>query len=322
MIKHSCVTKTTEEVIIEKVERDHIIEKYANGGFLYALKMAREGINGDHEVEMNRYQDEFTLPMKRNVFGLLTIPVYINHVLCTFIIDTGAQISGIKESKINELQLKETGHRLPVGSVGGKEKSMKGIRADSFQFGAIEYHNFPMIALKEQDFSLKFGKIDLLVFDGILGWDILSTIDFELDDIAKQMKVLKNRFRFDHPNMIMGSFPFFIVKMPDQKIGIFGFDSGSKISWIGEDAIEKFQLQIADEGTTFGFGVHGLEELDIKVISSVELYLYKAHIHLKHVGTGRVHLFAEFCFDGVLGNEIFKGRRIRFVNSKAMVLIA
>lgn len=322
MIMHKCVTNTKEEVIIEKTERDRIIEKYAHGSFLTALQQARESVNGSHEVEMNQYQDEFTLPMKRNVFGLLTIPVYINHVRCTFIIDTGAQISGMKESKIKELQLKETGRTLSVGSVGGKEKAMKGMRADTLQFGAIEYHNFPMIALKEQDFSLKFGNIDLFMFDGILGWDILSTIDFELDDIAKQMKVLKNRFRFDHPNMVMGSFPFFIVKTPDKKTGIFGFDSGSKISWIGEHAIDKFQYQIADEGKTLGFGVHGLEELDVKVLSSVELYLYKAHIHLKHVGTGRVQLFPEFCFDGVLGNEIFKGRRIRFVNSKAMVLIA
>lgn len=322
MIMHKCVTTTKEETIIEKAQRDHIIEQYAHGSFLTALQQARESVNGDHAVEMDRYQDEFTLKMKRNVFGLLTIPVYINHVLCTFIIDTGAQISGMKESKIKELQLKQTGKTLSIGSVGGKEKAMQGYRADSLQFGAIEYHNFPMIALKEQDFSLRFGKIDLFTFDGILGWDILSTIDFELDDIAKQMKVLKNRFRFDHPNMVMGSFPFFIMKTPEDEIGIFGFDSGSRISWLGEHAIDKFQYHIADEGTTLGFGVHGLEELDVKVLSSVDLYLYKAHIHLKDVGTGRVQLFPEFCFDGVLGNEIFKGRRIRFVNSKAMVLIA
>ena len=125
---------------------------------------------------------------------------------------------------------------------------------------------------------LKFGNIDLFTFDGILGWDILSTIDFELDDIAKQMKVLKNRFRFDHPNMIMGSFPFFIVKTPDDKIGIFGFDSGSKISWIGEHAIEKFQYQIADEGTTFGFGVHGLELSLIHIFSTVISFLQLYHL--------------------------------------------
>ena len=322
MVFHKCVTKTIEECIISAAEREPVKRMVTRGNFMDALNQARTTIHGHAAVETYRYQDQFSLPMKRNVFGLLTIPVYVNHVRCTFILDTGAQISGIKESKLQALQLKETGHGLSIGSVGGKEKEMKGICADSFQFGAIEYKNLPMIALGEKDFSLRFGNIDLFTFDGILGWDILSTIDFEMDDIAKQFKVLKNRFRLDHPNMIMGSFPCFLTKTPEGQISIYGFDSGSRISWMGEHTIEKFGYKVKEEGTTLGFGVHGMEQLDMKILSSIDLYLYKAHIHLQDIGTGRVQLFQNFVFDGVLGNEIFKGRRIRFVNSKEMVLIA
>lgn len=322
MVFHKCTTKTVNQCRITEEERRIAKDRICDGSFYRALAHARTTINGEQEVERHQYQDTFTLPMKRNMFGLLTIPVYVNHIRCTFILDTGAQISGIKENCISKLQLKATGKTLSIGSVGGKERDMIGIRADSFQFGAIEYRNFPMIALKEKEFSMKFGNYDLFHFDGILGWDVLSTLDFEMDDIAKQFKILKNKFRFPYPNMVMGSFPCFLVKTKDDRLGIYGFDSGSKNSWIGEQAIDTFAYTIKEEGTSFGFGVHGLEQLDMKIISDVELYLDRAHIHLKDTGTGRVHLFQEFQFDGVLGNEIFKGRRIRFVNSKAMVLIA
>lgn len=38
--------------------------------------------------------------------------------------------------------------------------------------------------------------------------------------------------------------------------------------------------------------------------------------------TGRVRLFDDFAFDGVFGNEIFRKRRIRILNSANMVLLA
>ena len=38
-----------------------------------------------------------------------------------------------------------------------------------------------------------------------IGWDILHQLDFEIDDIAKKFKVIQNRFRIPHPNMIKGS---------------------------------------------------------------------------------------------------------------------
>lgn len=323
MVFHTCKTTTTQECRITSEERAPILTQVSSGNFLTSLAQAREMINGTkRQVECRRYQDTFSLPMKRNLFGLLTIRVQVNQIPCTFILDTGAQISGIKAKKARELGLLHTDRTISIGSVGGKEQQMQGMVAASFQFGAIEYVNLPMIALNEQDFSLRFGSIDLFTFDGILGWDILSTLDFEMDDVAKQFKVLKNRFRMDQPNMIKGGFPLILAKTPKQELAVFGFDSGSKISWIGEKAIDRFHYHVKEEGIALGFGVHGPEKMQMKVVADIELYIYKARIQLKDTGTGRVELFHHFTFDGVLGNEIFKGRRLRIVNSKQMILIA
>ena len=320
---HTCKTVTIEECRVTEEERNDVAQRLKATNFYTALSYANKQISAQMgKEECRRYQDSFVLPMRRNLFGLLTIPVIVNHHTCTFIIDTGAQISGIKELKAKELGLLQSKASLSIGSVGGKQQQLKGLQAQNLRFGAIEYHNKAMIALDANDFSLRFANIDLLSFDGILGWDILSTLDFEMDDIAKTFQVFKNRFQLSYPNMIKGSFPLFLTKTKKGEIAVYGFDSGSKNSWIGLDAIHKFGYHITDEITALGMGVHGAEKMEMKIVGEIQLKLYKAQIKLKNTGTGRVALFDGFTFDGVLGNEIFKGRRLRIVNSKQMVLIA
>ena len=259
--------------------------------------------------------------MKRNLFGLLVVPVYINHCLCHFILDTGAQISTIRQKTLDKLGLKKKNQTIEVGSIGGKQKHLDSIVIDDMQIGGIAYRNKAMIVLSQDAFSLRFGNIDMLSFDGLLGWDVLSTLDFELDDIAHECKVLKNRFRFPNPNMIPGDFPFLLVKDEKGKVLTFGFDSGSKRSWLGEDSMRKHGWEEEQEVKGLGFGVHGMESMQMKMFKNVEVYVDRAKIRLTHTISGPVDMFDRFTFDGVFGNEVFKGRRIRFVNSKSMILL-
>ena len=71
----------------------------------------------------------------------------------------------------------------------------------------------------------------------------------------------------------------------------------------------------------YGFGLHGIEEMSIQLIKRLDLYLYKAHIRLNYVHTGETDIFANLPLDGILGNEIFRNRRIRFINSKEKILL-
>lgn len=211
--------------------------------------------------------------------------------------------------------------RIGIGSIGGKEKALSGCIVKQLRMGALQYHHMPMVILDEKDFAMRFGNIDLMGFDGIIGWDVLSQLDFEMDDIAKQFKVVKNKFRFPCRNMIMGSFPVFLCQKKNQEIALFGFDSGSKVSWLSDKFIEKEQLQIICEGHAMGFGVHGFEKLPMKIVEQLQVTLDRGAITLKDTMSGRCDLFNGFTFDGVFGNEIFKGRRIRLINSKQVVLL-
>lgn len=320
---HSCKVQSRTAVKVNPAEYKEQSQNVSSGLFASALQKAQKQVMGkEHTWEMRYYQREFSLPLSRNIFGLFTIPVYINHIRAVFVVDTGAQISGIKSERIAQYQLKKAPGTLQIGSIGGTLRDMQGLVAESVQIGALEVRNMAMIALDSADFSLRFGNIDLFGFDGILGWDILHQLDFELDDIAKQFIVMKNRFRIPYPNMLQGSFPCFLAKRKDGGISLFGFDSGSRVSWVGDGAIEKHALNVVHEGSAMGFGVHGLEKMDLKIVKEWTLFLDKAEITLKDTMTGRVNLFDDFAFDGVFGNEIFRKRRIRIINSAGMVLLA
>lgn len=197
ILRHSCKVRSIKAQLVTKEYYDHFYDIVSCHEFFYAMSQAKQQLQGTMPgLETRCFQEEFTLPMKRNIFGLLTIPIQINGKKLTFIIDTGAQISGIKEYVGKKLQLKETQGSVTIGSIGGKQKSMKGVMADVLTLGALEYRSFPLIALHDSDFSLRFGSIDLFAFDGIIGWDILSQLDFELDDIKKQFKVLRTGLKY------------------------------------------------------------------------------------------------------------------------------
>ncbi len=319
---NSCKTTTTKRLLISQQQYQEIKDRISTDHFVVGLQYAQESITqSTYNEDVRIFQEEFTLPMKRNLLGLLSIPVYVNHVLCHFILDTGAQISGIRTKCAKKIGIHKADGELGVGSVGGSENVMPGCIAEQLQIGGLEYHQKPMIILNDDTMSLRFGNVDLLSFDGIIGWDILSKLDFEMDDIAKKFKVLKNKFRFPCQNIIPGSFPTFLCVDEKNKLRIFGFDSGSKVSWIAEELILEKNLNVIYEGHAMGFGVHGTEKLPIKIVDRLYLHLDRANIVLKDTMSGRCNLFDGFRYDGVLGNQIFKGRRIRIVNSKNVVLL-
>ena len=317
----ACKVKSKEATRIDEEIYAHFADIVEHRSFRDAISNAAKQLSKGSIMEKRVYGSSFSLRMKRNMFGLYTIEVALNHRRCRFLLDSGAQISGIRAYKAKELALPKTDGSLTVGSIGGTKKELFGCMVESLHLGGIEYLQRALVVLSDKDFALRFAGMDMLGFDGILGWDILSQLDFELDDIAKRFKVIDNHWKLPNPNMLLGGFPCLIMQYEDQSYGLFGFDSGSKHSWFGEAAMRK-HCRLEARQKVLGMGVHGLEKLDMSIAKSCRLYLDKASLELKHIMSGPVQIFPNFVFDGVLGNEIFAGRRIRFINSRCMVLLA
>ena len=323
MMIHHAKVRSTSAHPITKEEHARYSEQLASFQMpLIQMSAYRQLQDPDRPFAMRQKADAFSLPIVRNLFGLYEVRLLVNGQALRFIIDTGAQISGIRKQRAQVMHLEGLNGTLEVGSVGSTKLDMGAVRADSLCLGEICWDNVPLVLLDQQRFSLPFLQSDLLRFDGILGWDLLSRLDFELDTIEKRFKVVKNRYRFDHPNLIPCSFPTLIVREADGTSSLFGIDTGAKQSWLGSAYIERRDLPIVSEAKIIGFGVHGREELQTPIVDRLHVYADRADITLHGCISAFVEIFPGHPYDGIFGNEIFAGRRIRFVNSRNMLLLA
>lgn len=102
---HRCKTRTCPPVFIDNKTYDNLQNKILTPTFLNGCKQAQEAIlQKPYVVERRLFQETFSIPMKRNLFGLLAIPVEVNQISCTFLLDTGAQISGLRSSCVKKLK--------------------------------------------------------------------------------------------------------------------------------------------------------------------------------------------------------------------------
>lgn len=313
-----CKITTMKRFSINKTQYETILNEIKNSNFMNALQDSKKcfKLKGERQISIS----EFELPLKKNISNLYTIPVMIENKKYQFLIDTGAQISAIRKPLLDKIKVINANHQVDIGSIGGTTSKLNTYYIPKMQLGGITYFNTSVVLLDDHQFQLKIGFIDLINFDGIIGWDILSQLDFEIDDIEKKFKVLNNQYRFKEKNMILGGFPLFLCEDKSGKILKMGFDSGAQVSWLGKHYMNTYGSKHIRKATAIGFGVHGKEKIEIEVLDDCQMTLDKGQIELQDVMSGIVDLYHGFQFDGVLGNEIFRNRRIRILNSCERVL--
>ena len=78
---HRCKTRTCPPVFIDKATYDNLQNKILTPTFLNGCRQAQEAIlQKSYMVDRRLFQESFSIPMKRNLFGLLAIPVEVNQI--------------------------------------------------------------------------------------------------------------------------------------------------------------------------------------------------------------------------------------------------
>lgn len=268
-----------------------------------------------------RHHDSFSMQLSKNAFSLFLVPVVIGQNTYQFIVDTGAQISGVS-SRLKELiNQSEKGKSIMIRSAAGNKKEMPSIIVERMFLGTVEIEKQPAVILDEKDFTFRFMKKEFVSFDGIIGWDILSHLDFELDAIHHIFSVLESKECFTYCNLISTGFPMVIVYDENRVPALFGIDIGAKLSWVSESYATKKQMKMISEKRGINIGVHGLEKMKVKIMKQCIVRFSESCISLENIRTGQTQVFDDYSLDGIFGNEIFKGRKIQFLNSKGIVRI-
>lgn len=308
---HKCFvieTMKNKKQISKVNEVEELIRK---SGFLNLSKFdAYRQMNLKDQVMYTFLKKEFKLPLKRNISGLYLIPVTIHDKKYSFLLDTGAQISGIVKHHVSKIT-EEIKEGIQLSSFGGKSKKMQSIICEQLQVGELCINNLPLTILDFEKYSLS----SFIGIDGILGWDILSMLDFEIDGKKKEFRVIETQEDVE-ANMVKATFPLMILRDFRNRHCVVGLDSGARIGWLNMNYAKEMNLAIVDEGDSLSYGVHGVEKFHYKLIKEVRFKLESSFIVLKYVPTGKCELYPGFEADAVLGNEIFKNRTLRVLNSK------
>lgn len=268
-----------------------------------------------------KHTDAFSLKMEKNAFQLFLISVNIHNKTYKFVLDTGAQISGIMSKHKALIQTYQSEHKIAIKSASGSQKEMPTICLDRFFLGSLEIQNQNFVVLEHNDFKLPIIKKEIMEFDGIIGWDILSQFDFEFDTKKKIFSMVQSDDMFTYCNLIHALFPVVIVYDENKKPAIFGIDSGAKVSWLSEEYTRRKELKIVRDVKGMNVGVHGIETMHVQMIKECTLSLFESKIHLENTRSGQTQVFMNLALDGIFGNEIFRNHSIQFLNSKGIVRI-
>ncbi len=263
----------------------------------------------------------FTMKLVQNQMGLYIIDVQILNTTCKFLLDTGAQISGILSSQIHILDQSKKEQEILVKSASGQMKHMECLVIDKLYLGAMCIEHQPMVVLDEKDFKYKFLNINIMQFDGIIGWDILSQFDFEIQSEKGLFKVLDVRKQFDYQNMIPSYLPIVAIHDYKGELAMFGIDSGAHHSWLNAHYVSKQRYYRSKDKTVFQVGVFGLERVRTHFVKRCSFLLDTYKIMMKHTRIADTAVLYGYSVDGMFGNEIFQGKRVQFLNSRAIVRI-
>ncbi len=322
---HDCPDSTKAEVLQLHLQNDLRLFNYRSADSICTLLLFRypsvldktslddirnfgsiaAGLKDAPKQEMTRNGD-LDLPYKRDLAGLLRIPVSMNGKEDDFIFDSGANLSTVSYSEAKRMNVRvlEAGFNVATSSRVGVEAKL-GI-AGELKIGTATFRNVVFIVLPDE--SLKFlGGIYKI--KGIIGFPVIAQLG--------EVQIRKNGRIFSpvvqtESNLrnlgLEGNTPFTEVEFYGEKHA-YVFDTGAAGSILNEKfhKAHKDSLANAESGTTRVGGAGGVEKVDVLTAEQVRYEAGGQRGTLKSVqvqlsGSSRAHAN----FYGIVGQDIFR----------------
>lgn len=242
-------------------------------------------------------------------FKMMFIQVYIDGSPYKFLLDTGAQMSCLSY-KLKDHILGQG--IIEVGDASGVKENMTLGYTKEIDCLGLKIKNLPVLLLNEGQLSLNVLNRTVFSLDGIIGYDVLKHMDFELD--YKNQLFVRQSHKMTEQNLIDTDFPVVMVNTHDHLL-YFGVDTGAKKSWISKELIEKLNLKVIKEKKKKVYGAHGRHEECVSVVSHLNLQLGQEEISFKGIETGFTCLVDDICLHGVLGLDVLKKHKLQVSHS-------
>ena len=179
---------------------------------------------GDLGAQIAEISGDSKINIKKDLAGLINIPVKCNGHTEDFIFDTGANFSVVSESYAKKLKMIMIGGGFEVGSVTGKKITSRLAYAELLEIGNIKISNVLFLVMPDESLSFAGG---LYVINGIIVLPVIQEMK-ELHIRKSEIFIPAKRNPAINSNLLVDGFIPVIEVINNNDSLAFTFDTGAK----------------------------------------------------------------------------------------------
>ncbi|MFI0430848.1 retropepsin-like aspartic protease [Mariniflexile sp. HMF6888] len=250
---------------------------------------------------------DVSFPLIKDKVGLFNIDVSMNGQTKNYIFDTGANISVIKRSLVEELGLSYIESDFYVTAFTGEKVDSDLAVADKLKIGNLIFKNVVFLVLNDEDIS--FPQIDYYI-NGIIGFPVIEAMDEVRISKNDTIFTPKEPIDYKQENFALdGLTPIIAVKYQKDTLS-FGFDTGARTTSLYVPFYKKYQKAIDKSYTpqTFKSGsAGGVVEFEGFLMDSIPLSVGNSTASLKSLQLHKNEIKTDVSnFYGNLGQDFIK----------------
>lgn len=247
------------------------------------------------------------IPMTKDKVGLFNIDASINNKTYNYIFDTGANISVIKRSLVEELGLNYIESDFYVTAFTGEKVDSDLAIAKELHIGNLIFKNVVFLVLNDEDIS--FPQIEYFI-NGIIGFPVIEAMEEVRISKDNTISTPKTPIDYKQNNFALdGLTPIIAVQYQKDTLS-FGFDTGAKSTSLYAPFFRKYKKEIEQNYTsqTFTSGsAGGIIEFEGYVIDSIPLTIGNSQTILSNIQLHKNDIEASVNhFYGNLGQDFIK----------------
>lgn len=254
------------------------------------------------------------LPMSLSLSGCPTIEATINGKKKYLWLDTGAEMTVLSHSLANDCNVtRSLNNELEVENSSSKSFNTDIAFIDSIEIGNFSILNQPSLILMDDLLEIQNPNTkEVMIIDGIIGWDIIQHIYLEIDYHRKQVMIQKpQKINTTENNLFFCGSPIVKVTGNNNIPLFFGLDTGANKSHFDVPLLTKVDNLKIQKKTVHAGGIGDVKEIEIDSIESLIVYLNgNQSIHLHSVRKVLAEFATFFKLDGVFGSDIGKDGRL------------
>jgi len=277
----------------------------------------REILSGVPKLEVIKTSD-IQVPIKRDVAGLINLPVYLKSDSVNFVFDTGANMSVIVSSLAKKYGFKPLAKKIYIMAITGKRIEAELALVD-LKIGTMEINHSPFIIFPDSILSFANGAY---IIKGIVGFPIMNALKEIVLTDDKYLLVPKVPEKTDQQNFALDqSNPVILVSYKNDTLP-FHFDTGANATMLYESFFNRYKNDIeknCQKSKNQLGGAGGSAEVETYILNNpilsagnVETKLDSLIILTKSLMSNQEHLYGNF------GQDFIKRYKEMKINFEAM----